>query len=135
MESKIAPTTEYTKLRAGGIPTSPFVYRSALGGENGSCQEARMSRPKVCRVGRTVVSGLSYLLVCAALSGQGPSRFEPTLESLDQHPLPAWYADAKLGIFVHWGFYSVPGRAPLVHPNHDFATPDYLMNNPTRSGI
>jgi alpha-L-fucosidase len=29
-----------------------------------------------------------------------------------QRPLPAWYADAKLGVFVHWGPYSVPGWAP-----------------------
>ena len=27
-------------------------------------------------------------------------------------PLPAWYDDAKLGVFVHWGLYSVPGWAP-----------------------
>ncbi len=31
-----------------------------------------------------------------------------------ERPVPAWFADAKLGIFVHWGPYSVPGWAPLV---------------------
>jgi alpha-L-fucosidase len=31
-----------------------------------------------------------------------------------ERPLPAWFADAKLGIFVHWGPYSVPGWAPVV---------------------
>jgi len=40
-----------------------------------------------------------------------PPKYEPTLESLRRHPLPAWYQDAKLGIFVHWGLYSVPGWA------------------------
>ncbi len=39
-------------------------------------------------------------------------RFEPTLESVRQHPVPTWFEDAKLGIFVHWGLYSVPGWAP-----------------------
>ena len=29
-------------------------------------------------------------------------------------PTPAWYDDAKLGIFVHWGLYSVPGWAPTT---------------------
>lgn len=38
-------------------------------------------------------------------------RYRPTLDSVRQHPLPAWYDDAKLGIFVHWGLYSVPGWA------------------------
>jgi len=47
---------------------------------------------------------------------QAPAHYEPTLESLNRHPLPEWYADAKLGIFIHWGLYSVPGWAPLVHP-------------------
>lgn len=27
-------------------------------------------------------------------------------------PLPAWFADAKLGIFIHWGIFSVPAYAP-----------------------
>src|SRR6266498_2324639 len=65
-------------------------------------------------------------VVCA----QAPSKYEPTLESLNQHPLPKWYDDAKLGIFIHWGLYSVPGWAPLVHPKHDFESPDYIKNNP-----
>ena len=38
--------------------------------------------------------------------------YEPTWESLDRRPVPAWYADAKFGIFIHWGPYSVPAWAP-----------------------
>jgi len=34
-----------------------------------------------------------------------------TLEALRRRPLPPWYDGAKLGIFVHWGLYSVPGWA------------------------
>lgn len=40
--------------------------------------------------------------------------YEPTKESLRAHPVPDWYQDAKLGIFVHWGLYSVPGWAPTT---------------------
>jgi alpha-L-fucosidase len=36
----------------------------------------------------------------------------PTLASIRQHPLPDWYSDAKFGIFIHWGLYSVPAYAP-----------------------
>jgi alpha-L-fucosidase len=61
---------------------------------------------------------------------QAPAQYEPTLESLDRHPLPDWYAGAKLGIFIHWGLYSVPGWAPLSHPNHDFTSADYIKFNP-----
>ncbi|GAB4323720.1 MAG: hypothetical protein Kow0069_28930 [Promethearchaeota archaeon] len=37
---------------------------------------------------------------------------EPKWGSLRKHPLPGWFDDAKLGIFVHWGLYSVPAYAP-----------------------
>src|ERR1700754_491948 len=76
---------------------------------------------------------LSLLLLGASVvgvRGQTLVRYEPTLESLNRHPLPAWYDDAKLGIFIHWGLYSVPGWAPLNHPDHDFYNPDYMTNNP-----
>lgn len=36
---------------------------------------------------------------------------EPNWESLNQRPYPQWFSDAKLGIFVHWGLYSVPAYA------------------------
>jgi len=40
------------------------------------------------------------------------SSYEPTAESVGQHSIPEWFADAKLGIFVNWGLYSVPAWAP-----------------------
>ncbi|MGV0990725.1 MAG: alpha-L-fucosidase [Mycobacterium sp.] len=40
--------------------------------------------------------------------------YQPTWDSVATHPLPDWYDDAKLGVFLHWGLYSVPGWAPQV---------------------
>jgi len=40
--------------------------------------------------------------------------YEPTWDSVATHPLPRWYDDVKLGVFLHWGLYSVPGWAPQV---------------------
>jgi alpha-L-fucosidase len=37
--------------------------------------------------------------------------FRPTLTSLNAHPVPDWFEDAKFGIFIHWGLFSVPGFA------------------------
>jgi len=39
-------------------------------------------------------------------------KFEPTDESIKSHEVPGWYHDAKFGIFVHWGLFSVPAWAP-----------------------
>lgn len=69
-------------------------------------------------------------IIASGQKAQAPVHYEATLASLNRHPLPQWYADAKLGIFIHWGLYSVPGWAPLVHPTHDFTSPDYIRNNP-----
>ncbi len=59
-----------------------------------------------------------------------PTVYKPTLASLDAHPLPQWYDDAKIGVMIVWGLYSVPGWAPLSHPEHDFASTDFIRNNP-----
>ncbi len=37
--------------------------------------------------------------------------FQPTLQSLNTHRVPEWYDDAKFGIFIHWGLFSIPGYA------------------------
>ena len=36
------------------------------------------------------------------------AKYEATWKSLDSRPLPSWYDEAKFGIFLHWGVYSVP---------------------------
>src|SRR5689334_23379695 len=37
--------------------------------------------------------------------------YEPTLPSLNAHRVPDWYEDAKFGIFIHWGLFSIPAFA------------------------
>ena len=39
--------------------------------------------------------------------------YESTWASLDSRPIPAWFEDAKFGIFIHWGVYSVPAWRKL----------------------
>ncbi|CAH2074314.1 unnamed protein product, partial [Iphiclides podalirius] len=42
-------------------------------------------------------------------SRRGPTKYAPDWNDLDTRPLPRWYDEAKIGIFLHWGVYSVPG--------------------------
>jgi alpha-L-fucosidase len=37
-------------------------------------------------------------------------QFEPTIESLKSYRCPDWFRDAKFGIYLHWGVYSVAER-------------------------
>src|SRR5690242_13007408 len=45
--------------------------------------------------------------------------YTATPDSIRTHQAPGWFNDAKLGIFVHWGLYSVPGWAPHNDNLHD----------------
>ena len=42
--------------------------------------------------------------------------FKPTWDSLKTYKVPEWYQDAKFGIFIHWGAYSVPAFGSEWYP-------------------
>ncbi len=50
------------------------------------------------------------LAVCCSVPGvcHAQQRYEANWASLDQRPTPEWFLDAKFGVFIHWGVYSVP---------------------------
>lgn len=64
---------------------------------------------------------LTLLLVCFSMllsSCAGPS-YEPNWQSLSEHEAaPEWLQDAKLGIYFHWGVYSVPAFGSEWYPRH-----------------
>ena len=35
-------------------------------------------------------------------------QYVPTWKSIDSRPIPEWYDNGKIGIFIHWGVFSVP---------------------------
>jgi alpha-L-fucosidase len=51
--------------------------------------------------------------------------YRDTWESLFQYEVPKWYQDAKFGIFIHWGVYSVPAFGSEWYP-HDM----YVKGSP-----
>ncbi len=46
------------------------------------------------------------LFLCFSLKAQKSN--EELKKQLEDRPYPQWFSDAKLGIFIHWGLYSVP---------------------------
>jgi len=59
---------------------------------------------------------MGILLLCAAGSMQAQEQpaateaaYDGSWESLQKMPVPAWFDDGKIGIFIHWGPYSVIG--------------------------
>lgn len=53
------------------------------------------------------------LCLCFCLRTSFAQQVQPTWASLNQRPYPQWFSDAKLGIFIHWGLYSVPAYTSL----------------------
>ncbi len=55
----------------------------------------------------------------------GPFRAD--WESLRKYEVPAWYKDAKFGIFIHWGVYSVPAFGNEWYPRNMYVpeSPEY----------
>ncbi len=84
--------------RGGVAAPNPEI---ASGGNSGSGPGADMSpRATAAQVSAAV----------AALPDQiPPGPFQPTWDSLQaNYRIPQWFVEAKFGIFMHWGLYTVP---------------------------
>jgi alpha-L-fucosidase len=53
--------------------------------------------------------------------------FDPAWDSLERYQIPEWYLDAKFGIFIHWGVYSVPAFGNEWYPRNMYCrdTPEF----------
>lgn len=61
----------------------------------------------------------------------GQKVYLPTTAALAKRPVPEWHSNAKLGIFIHWGLYSVPAWAtPTTTPDKVTDWPHFYKNNP-----
>ncbi|CAG7850065.1 Alpha-L-fucosidase; AltName: Full=Alpha-L-fucoside fucohydrolase; Flags: Precursor [Serendipita indica DSM 11827] len=56
--------------------------------------------------------------------------YEPTKASLSRHETPRWWRNAKFGIFIHWGVYSVPGWVPTGYYEEWY---HWWIHNPAQS--
>lgn len=56
------------------------------------------------------------LVLCLFLVGDiiAQTKYLPSWESIDKRPIPEWFTDAKFGIFIHWGLFSVPSWGPVT---------------------
>jgi len=59
------------------------------------------------------------------ITSNPPGPFDPTWDSLERYQVPEWYLDAKFGIFIHWGVYSVPAFG-----NEWYARNMYVQGSP-----
>jgi alpha-L-fucosidase len=56
------------------------------------------------------------------VASRGP--FKASWASLEHFKVPDWYQDAKFGIFIHWGVYSVPAFGNEWYPRNMYRKED-----------
>ena len=104
-----------------------LASRRWLGGGPAALAVLVLATLGACSSGSAGSSSAAQLTGSTAV---GSTTYEATHDSLASHPLPDWYQDAKFGIMIHYGLYSVPGWAPLFDPTGQVFTPAFFKNNP-----
>ncbi|MEU0533249.1 alpha-L-fucosidase [Amycolatopsis tolypomycina] len=76
-----------------------------------------ISRRTVLAAAGAVTAASLVRFAPGAGATEGPSSYTPTWASVDRHPpAPAWFQDAKFGIYYHWGVFSVPAFGNEWYP-------------------
>lgn len=61
------------------------------------------------------------------------AKYEPNWNSIDSRPLPDWFDEGKIGIFMHWGVFSVLGLQAWFwekwKTGHDNASVEFMKEN------
>ena len=70
----------------------------------------RVTGHVIVKMATSMVANLAskVILIIIVLNATQGERYSPDWDSLDKRPLPQWYDSAKVGIFIHWGVFSVP---------------------------
>ncbi len=84
---------------AKGFSRRNFIKTAALGGA------AAAAWPGVARLAQAVQPPF-------------PGKFQTTPDSLSRYVTPDWFRDAKFGIFLHWGIFSVPAHDSEWYPHY-----------------
>ena len=77
-----------------------------------------------------VPSGSTSAIASAAAANKplgAPGTVKPEWESIKQnYRVPVWFRDAKFGIMMHWGLYSVPAHGSEWYVRYMYGNPDFI---------
>lgn len=63
-------------------------------------------------------------------------KFQPTWDSIKaNYKTPQWFVDAKFGIMMHWGIYSVPAKQSEWYPLHMYSNAEIAKWHQERFGM
>jgi alpha-L-fucosidase len=91
--------------------------------DRGKLNENKENGSMMSKLGCFIQVILLSALVAGCLAAD--DFYQPSLDSLARHAdAPEWFRDAKLGIYFHWGVYSVP-----AYDNEWYPRNMYIKNN------
>lgn len=73
---------------------------------------------------------IAFCILFIGIPAKPQDYIQPNFEELAKHEAPEWYNDAKFGIFIHWGLYSVPAWATPIGEPGNFEWEYYYKNMP-----
>ena len=86
------------------------------------------------RAGPALIAAVSVAALFTACSSNPEEddaalKFQPNWESIQSHTAPEWFHNAKFGIFIHWGLYSVPAWAEPTGKLHQVPWDTWFKHN------
>src|SRR5260370_40713736 len=85
----------------------------------------RSARPRRRRDAMTRAPGLMSLLLVASLTQRGLAGQAVDSAVPERGAARQWYRDAKFGMFIHWGVYSLLSQGEWVMQNREIAVRPY----------
>ena len=78
------------------------------------------SRKQRMRLARSAAVACAMIVLSLALPAQSP--YQPSPENLKSRE---WFEQARFGMFIHWGIYSLLGDGEWVMQEHHLTGPQY----------
>lgn len=117
MNNKFFTTAKCTLAVAMGLGLA------ACGNDEPSKTETQTAKPAQS----ASLSNAEKLAEIKSVANQGP--YKANFKSFEQYEIPAWYQDAKFGIFIHWGVYSIPAFNGEWYPRKMYNPEDGEYNH------
>jgi len=108
-ENALAPADEAAG-RMETVPTAPAKYRRPAGWRPGAPCPKTLAEIARDHSAETMARARAQMAKVDAVNRSG--KYPATGAGMDRHRCPDWFVDAKLGMFVDWGLYSIAAYSP-----------------------
>lgn len=101
----------FGQVSFGDVPLAPEAYRKP---ENFAKTKHAESLAELSKKHSAKLEAMAKSAMKKMDWANKNGKYKPSVESLAGHRAPEWFLDAKFGLFIDWGVYSVAGYAPKL---------------------